>query len=157
MLQFKSGHPVLGDIHKPHGQFRGRGLPKLPFYYIFSKSDHEGGSKIPKNLTTWYMDDLILTTTKCVMYIAVQTYLSSSNISLRKCIYMMHLQLRRFFFNKNQYRRTVGHGQWKLKHWPKPKMILVRYDNIKFFLCLARVCSASVSHLVISSHFRCKP
>ena len=41
----------------------GGGLAKWLFYYItlFSKSDHDGGggSKIPKNLTTLFVDDPI--------------------------------------------------------------------------------------------------
>ena len=53
----------MGDINKPHGQLRGRGVGQINAHFItkalFSKSDHEGGegSKIPKNLTTWFMDD----------------------------------------------------------------------------------------------------
>ena len=45
---------LLGDIHKPRGQLRGRGIIKRPFYCI---SDLEGESKIPKNLTPWFIDD----------------------------------------------------------------------------------------------------
>ena len=49
-----------GDIHKPRGQLRGRGVSQMTILFIqalFSKSDHEGGSKIPKILTTWFMDE----------------------------------------------------------------------------------------------------
>ena len=52
----------LGVIHKLRGQFKGEGgLAKWSFYNIslFCESGHEGwgGVKIPKNLTTWFMND----------------------------------------------------------------------------------------------------
>ena len=50
----------LGDIHKPRRQLRGPGVSQMITLLkaLLSKSAHEEwrGSKIPKNLTTWFMD-----------------------------------------------------------------------------------------------------
>ena len=58
-LNFKK--ELLGDIHKPRGQLRGEDslmtiLLHIP-YLVKVTTKEGGGSKIPKILTMWFMDD----------------------------------------------------------------------------------------------------
>ena len=49
-----------GVIHKPRGQLRGVSQMTILLhksYLIKVTTKGGGGSKIPKNLTTWFMDD----------------------------------------------------------------------------------------------------
>ena len=51
-----------GVIHKPRGQLRGRGVSQMAIlsqkpYLVKVTTKGGGGSKIPKILTTWFMDD----------------------------------------------------------------------------------------------------
>ena len=64
----REGGLAKGVIHKLHGHLRGRGLAKWPLA-LFCKTNHEeeAGSKIPKNLTTWFMDD-----SKCQPFFVIE-------------------------------------------------------------------------------------
>ena len=58
---------ILGVIHKPRGQLKGEGggaggLSQMTIllhkhYFVKVTTKGGGGSKIPKKLTTWFMDD----------------------------------------------------------------------------------------------------
>ena len=60
VIQLGSG---FGVIHKPRGQLRGEGVSQMTILLhkpYLVKVTKKGGPKIPKKLTIWFMNDLII-------------------------------------------------------------------------------------------------